>query len=572
MRKIRYDGFVTVLCLVILLLIQLEVCVMSSPYSRFYVLRALEYSQFFQKAALSKHLKILLKCMLHFSVYVLPYLFIKTCILLILTLLAMDFFKPNVYLSETLSDQNQIDLFLRYLATSLQILLVNNWGEIMSRCIYHHGAYVSLYFVIPAVLLRFFLENIMLSLFLHTYSEIYWEYIKVQDNRMGINFEKRGLHKANAIVSTDMRPSPSPRRPSPNILTMDAIRKLVLQSRGSSPTRKSQQWYGQKSPHSTGKLSPVIKAPNDIKKKSVIPSPILLDPLEGEFIDPLKSDYCEFIQDIDTLGLPIIRTRTKLDSSRSFFDKPENSETDSVNNAQDMEILEQLKNIGDGKSPKTPQSGPRGSNLLMPNKRYVSSGFKEMSDQKIKALENLNQEKTSFLQVGSPGTNLIKSSLKPKPKGSQEGTPKHGTPKSQNSGENSRRSSKHGSKRSFHMGKDDVPGLQSPRSGVEDTRRLGNKLLNLKTQMNLGPGFSSHVNRVDTETTRNLLTEENREDPFSSADKTHIEGLFSPRDVQEPPENLTKVRPAISIGKAENLALRGFRKKSSVMPVVHSKQ
>ena len=503
-------------------------------------------------------MKILLKSMLHFSVYIVPYIFINMCILIIIAMLAVQFFKPEIYLSQALADQDRIDLFTRYLATTLQLVLVNNWGEIMSRCIAFYGSWVSVFFIVPAVLIKFFLENIMLSLFLHTYSETYWEYIKVQDNRIGVNFEKRGLYSRNAITRPDNVTHQPIKRLSSNQFNLEAIRKMVLMNKNGSPTRKSPLLMGPKSPSGGAKLTPPR---NDKAKKSTIVGNPVIDQLEGEFIDPLRSDYCEFIQDIDTLGLPVIRTKTQLDKSKSFFDKPDASEAESDHNTNDLKILEALERIGEdtGKNSQLLDVLPvRGA-----NKGGGAGGFGKLSEQRISSMDLMKTKKSIFLQV-APADPFSKQM----PSKARSKTSKDGTPKSKSSAESSRKSSRRGSRKHIDLGSDRIPGLESPRSGVESTRKIGDKLIDLKVNKNHIVPFSPR-NRLETETTRNLMTEENQQEQFSTAEKAGFGALWSPREAGVETHEIPSPKD-LKLKKNSNLALRGFRKKSAIMPVAHS--
>lgn len=493
--------------------------------------------------------------MLHFSVYIAPYIFLNTCILLILAMLAVQFFKPEIYLSQALADQNQIDLFTRYLATTLQIVLVNNWGEIMSRCISYYGSWVSLFFIVPAVFIKFFLENIMLALFLHTYSETYWEYIKVPDTRVGVNFEKRGLYRRNALTIPEKGTNQTMKRPSTNQFNLETIRKLVLMSKNGSPTRKSPLLLGPKSPSGMMNLTPP-RTESKTKKKSQIQANPVIDQLEGEYVDPLRSDYCEFIQDIDTLGLPVIRTKTQLDKSKSFFDKPDASEAESDNNTNDLKILEALQKIGEDTSKNTKQT-----ELLAPASRGVG-GFQKLSEQRISSMELLKSKKSLFLQVGP-----MDASIRKMPSKTRSKTSKDGTPKGKSSAESSRKSSRRGSKKHIDFGGEKVPGLESPRSGVNSPRRLEHTPKESQPKINQVLPFSPRT-RLETETTRNLMTDENQPEYLSTGEKTGIGALLSPRE-GEPEWRDSPGLPKFE--KSANLALRGFRKKSAIMPVTHSR-
>jgi Ion transport protein len=534
---------------------------MAAPYSRFYALRVIEYSQFFQRLSLPKHLKILLKSMLHFSVYIVPYMFLNLCILIILSLLSMQFFRPDVFLNEAIKDQTQIDIFLRYLATSLQLLLVNNWGEVMSRCIAYYGAYVSIFFIIPAVMIKFFFENIMLSLFLHTYSETYWEYIKVQDNRIGINFEKRGLHRKNAIAG-DQKFNPPSKKSKSNMFSLETIKKLVQQSRLGSPIRKPALYPALKTPSSVAKSATPTNNPSKTPKKQQFANRMIAQ-LEGEYIDPLKSDYCEFIQDFDTLGLPSIRTRVQLETSKSFFDKPDNSDLESEKNESDLRIINQLENIG-AKNDKQPN---KLDNILAPiskplSIKHLPEGFRQLADRRMSSMEKMKQDKASFLQVIPVGP--IKPALKTRTR-----TMKEDSPKDRSSPVSSQESPKQENRRWIEEIEKKAPGVQSPRSGVEFKRKIGDQLLDLKPQMLKDLSVSPRGHPLETETTRHLMTEENKDEQSSSAGKGQVGALLSPREY-ELEESPTSSAPSLTFHAAGTQSLRGFRKKSAVVPVSHS--
>lgn len=62
--------------------------------------------------------------------------------------------------------------------------------QVMLRCSYHYGHYVSLYFVLHVMVAKQILENCMLSIFISNYSSLYWQWVKDSSGNVSIHVQK----------------------------------------------------------------------------------------------------------------------------------------------------------------------------------------------------------------------------------------------------------------------------------------------------------------------------------------------------------------------------------------------
>jgi hypothetical protein len=68
---------------------------------------------------------------INFSSYLGPYLILLIFIIVIVTIIAMDFFAANSYLDSPLFT-SPADLLIKYAVSSLEIVLVSDWGKVVS--------------------------------------------------------------------------------------------------------------------------------------------------------------------------------------------------------------------------------------------------------------------------------------------------------------------------------------------------------------------------------------------------------------------------------------------------------
>ena len=109
----------------------MEVSVYRQPYSRFYALRAVFLLKYFKPAPMPKELKIFVKAILHFAVYLPAYMIIMGAVLLTLNAFALNVLEEPAYLDDRLIE-NSRDNYLKYLLTSMKIVLATDWGQVRS--------------------------------------------------------------------------------------------------------------------------------------------------------------------------------------------------------------------------------------------------------------------------------------------------------------------------------------------------------------------------------------------------------------------------------------------------------
>ena len=113
-----------------LVITQFEMFIYSQPYSKFFAFRALFLLGYFKGVKMPKELKIFVKSVLHFMVYLPGYMIIMGFSLLILNSFALNVFPDITYLDEQMRE-NQRDNYLKYLLTTLRIVLASDWGPVM---------------------------------------------------------------------------------------------------------------------------------------------------------------------------------------------------------------------------------------------------------------------------------------------------------------------------------------------------------------------------------------------------------------------------------------------------------
>ena len=72
----------------------------------------------------------------------------------------------------------------------------------MNRVTFYYGGHASLYFIGITVIIKYVLENCMLSIFVYIYSDLYWKYIKEDASQIYLTTNKTTKEKKDAIYGS----------------------------------------------------------------------------------------------------------------------------------------------------------------------------------------------------------------------------------------------------------------------------------------------------------------------------------------------------------------------------------
>jgi hypothetical protein len=162
-------------------------------------LRGFELLRLLASIKLPKQLKIFAKTFISFTAYILPYFFILLCLLFMITLISMNLFRKEIYVSPYLLEKPDLHEYLAYFVTSMQVLLVSDWQKVLNRCSYAYGSHTGLYFIFCTIILKYFLENLMLAFFVYIYSDVHSKYAKEDASRIFLTFEKTNVEKKKLL-------------------------------------------------------------------------------------------------------------------------------------------------------------------------------------------------------------------------------------------------------------------------------------------------------------------------------------------------------------------------------------
>lgn len=152
---------------------------------------------------LPKQVKIFLKSIINYVPYLLPYGVLLVSYVTVTNIMALQLF-PEGYANPEFTNTH-FDAFLKYLPSSLSLFLGSDWASVMERTAEKYGAGISIFFIVQVSITRFVLDNCLLSYFIFTFSEVYWQFHKQSSDKIVLQFEKSAFQKQQLLTKSIFR-------------------------------------------------------------------------------------------------------------------------------------------------------------------------------------------------------------------------------------------------------------------------------------------------------------------------------------------------------------------------------